>query len=240
MNTATPPDTNNSAAASPFRFAVSDETLNFRSYATNDPVPTGRQLLAATGRTPPEEFSLFAILPGGDFEDVRPDETFDLRAKGVEKFVAFKGDRTFRLTLDGHAVSWGVQHMPGSVLYSLANVGADTAVFLDVRGGRDRLIEPDTVVDLAEAGVERFVTAPRPAPTFDIVVNGRPKTVTGNTVTYEQIVLLAFPDERDPNAVFSMTYTHAASTPPVGELGVGGSVQIKNGSRFNVTRTVQS
>ncbi|WP_020475854.1 multiubiquitin domain-containing protein [Zavarzinella formosa] len=229
-----------SAANDSFRLAVSNETLNFRPLTIADPVPLGRQILAVAGYGPPDDFSLFAILPAGDFEDVRLDETFDLRGKGVERFVAFKSDRVFRLTLDGHAINWGVQNMPGAVLYSLANVGAGQAVFFDARGGQDRLIEPGDVVDLAAPGVEHFVTGPRPVPTFEIFVNGRPRTVTGNTVTFEQIVQLAFPGEHDPNVEFSMSYSHAAATPPVGELGRGGSVQIKNGTRFNVTRTVQS
>ena len=51
----------------------------------------------------------------------------------------------------------------------------------------------------------------------------------------------AFPGQHDPNVVFSMTYRHAASTPHAGELGAGGSVDVKKkGTVFNVTRTVQS
>lgn len=240
MNNAHDTGTEQTKAASAYRFAVSDETLDFRPHTTTDPVPLGRQLLASAGYAPVDAYSLFAVLPSGDFEDVRLDETFDLRGKGVERFVAFKTDRIYRFTLDGRAISWGVQNLLGSALYALANVGTGRAVFLDARGRLDRLIEPGDVVDLAGAGVERFVTGPRPVPTFEIFVNGRPKTVTGNTVTYEQIVQLAFPGDHDPNVEFSMNYTHAASTPPVGELGRGGSVQIKNGSRFNVTRTVRS
>lgn len=80
----------------------------------------------------------------------------------------------------------------------------------------------------------------RPAPKFEIIVNARHKTVTDSTVTYEQVVELAFPGNHDANVEFSVTYTHAASPPPAGELGCGGSVEVKNGTRFNVTRTVQS
>ena len=249
MNHAVQPDTETANAAGrheppaaddTYRFAVSNETLEFRPLTITDPLPLGRQLLERAGHRPPDDYSLFAILPAGDFEDVRLDETFDLRGKGVERFVAFKSDRVFRFTLDGRSISWGVQKISGAMLYKLANVTYDQAIFLDTRGGKDRVIEPGDVVDLADAGVERFVTGPRPVPTFHIFVNGRPREVAGSTVTFEQIVQLAFPGEHDPNVEFSMSYSHAASTPPVGELGRGGSVQIKNGTRFNVTRTVQS
>jgi hypothetical protein len=53
-------------------------------------MPLGRQILAAAGVDVRCEHSLFAILPSGDFEDIRLDEPFDLRGRGVEQFVAFR------------------------------------------------------------------------------------------------------------------------------------------------------
>jgi hypothetical protein len=203
-------------------------------------MPLGRQILAAAGIDPPIEHSLFAILSAGDFEDVRLDETFDLRGKGVERFVAFRSDRIYRLILTDHEVRWGKPVISGADLYALANVPGDQAIFLDVRGGQDRLIEPGDTVDLTGAGVERFFTASRPVATFEIIVNARPRTVTGSTVTFEQVVQLAFPGEHDPNVDFDVTYHKAASTPPAGQLGRGGSIQVRNGTVFNVTRTVRS
>jgi hypothetical protein len=223
-----------------YRIQLAYDCLSFRPVTIQDPMPLGRQILAAAGIDPPIEHSLFAILPSGDFEDVRLDETFDLRGKGVERFVAFRSDRIYRLTLNDHEVRWGKSVISGADLYALANVASDQAIFLDVRGGQDRLIEPEDAVDLTEVGVERFFTAPRPVPTFEIIVNARPRTVTGSTVTFEQVVQLAFPGEHDPNVDFDVTYHKAASTPPAGQLGRGGSIQVKNGTVFNVTRTVQS
>ena len=59
---------------------------------------------------------------------------------------------------------------------------------------------------------------------------------------HEQVVKLAFPDAgTQPNVVYSMTYRNAASKPHAGELGTGGSVEVKKeGTIFNVTPTVQS
>jgi thioredoxin reductase len=75
----------------------------------------------------------------------------------------------------------------------------------------------------------------------EIIVNSRPREIHGHEATFEQVVQLAFPGGGgDQNTVFSMTYRHAASTPHAGELGPHGKVQIKNGTIFNVTRTVRS
>lgn len=78
-----------------YRIAVSDQSLVFRPVTVTDPVPLGRQILEAAGFRNVDEYGLFAVLPGGDFEDVRLDETFDLRGKGAERFVAFRSDRDF-------------------------------------------------------------------------------------------------------------------------------------------------
>lgn len=222
------------------RILVSDETLDFRPFTLDDPVPLGRQILAVAGYEPLHEYSLFTILPTGDFEDVRLDETFDLRGKGAERFVAFRSDRSFRFTLNDREIRWGFPTLTGKALYALAKPSDDQGIFLDVRGGEDRLIDVCDTVELGDPGVERFYTAARPPKTFEIIVNGRPRTVTGNIVTFDQIVQLAFPGTHDCNVAFDVTYQKAASRPPAGQLGPGGSVKIKKGTVFNVTRTVQS
>lgn len=221
-----------------YRFLLAQGDLNFQSRVVSDPVPLGRQLLEAAALDPRDGYSLVAILPSGDFEDVRLNEPFDLRERGAERFIAFRTDRDFKLTLNDHELLWGKPVISGTVLYGLAKPGEGEAVFLKVGGGEDRLIEPGELIDLTQPGIERFITAPK---TFEIIVNSRPRTVNAPTVTFEQIVQLGFPGQHQPNVVFSMTYRHAASRPHAGELGAGGSVEVnKKGTVFNVTRTVQS
>lgn len=224
-----------------YRIQYAQGDLNFRTLNLADPVPLGRQILAAAGVDPNDGYSLFAILATGDFEDIRLDEPFDLRGRGAERFIAFHTDRVFKLTLNGHQLEWGKPVISGAVLYRLGNVGQGEAVFLKVPGGEDRFIKPNELVDLRSPGVERFVTGPKPVETYEIIVNGRPRIVNDERVTFEQVVELAFPGPHGPNIVFSMTYRHAASKPHAGELGPGGSVEVKKkGTIFNVTKTDKS
>ncbi len=221
-----------------YRFLLAQGDLNFQSRVVSDPVPLGRQLLEAAALNPRDGYSLVAILPSGDFEDVRLNEPFDLRERGAERFIAFPTDRDFKLTLNDNELRWGKPVISGTILYNLAKPGEGEGVFFEVPGGEDRLVEYGDLIDLTQPGIERFITARL---TFEIIVNSRPRTVNARTVTFEQIVQLAFPGQHQPNVVFSMTYRHAASTPHAGELGAGGSVDVKKkGTVFNVTRTVQS
>jgi hypothetical protein len=80
----------------------------------------------------------------------------------------------------------------------------------------------------------------KPDKQIEIIVNTRQRLVDGPKVTFEQIVAIAFPGHHDANVTFSMTFRHAASKPHAGELGARGIVEIKKGTIFNVTRTVQS
>ena len=226
--------------ANAYRIQFALENIDFRPLAVADPIPLRRQILEAAGLEPERGYSLFAIVENGDFEDVRLDEPFDLRGAGAERFVAFLTDRDFKFEVNSREERWGKPAISGQVLAALAMPGPDEAVFLEVRGGTDVLVESTMLIDLGTPGVERFFTASLPPVEIEIVVNTRPRLVRGPTMTFEQIVDLAFPGPHAPNVVFSMTYRKAASVPHAGELGAHGVVTIKQGTIFNVTRTVQS
>lgn len=228
------------AAAYRIRFGLNG--LTFRNINVPDPVPTGRQILASAGLDRRTDYILYAYLDTGDFEDVRLDETFDLRVKGAERFIAFKSDRDFKFSLNDRQLAWGNANMLGSVLYDLADTSPDDAVFLEVCGGEDRLIEPGDRINLDAPGIERFITAPKPQTGYVILVNSVEETIPDKHATFEQVVRLSHPNApAETNVKFSMTYRNAASLPHAGELGEGGSVEVKKkGTIFNVTRTVQS
>lgn len=69
-----------------------------------------------------------------------------------------------------------------------------------------------------------------------IIVNGRPKKVTGTEISFDQVVALAF-NPVPPNAFFTVTWSHGNQG---GSLTAGNSVPIQNGMKFDVTETGQS
>ena len=147
--------------AAAYRIKLALDNTMFTPLLVTDPVPLGRQVLAAGGIDAIEDHSLFAIVANGDFEDVRLDEAVDLRERGVERFIAFSTDPLYRFMIDTNQIVWGLASVSEEALRDLANIGGDKAIFLEVRGGTDRLINPGENVDLTHAGVERFITADR-------------------------------------------------------------------------------
>jgi hypothetical protein len=108
---------------------------------------------------PADEHIVFQMLTNGLLEELRPDETTDLRTAGVEKFLVFKNDRSFRMELDGRVFEWGGTFISGLTLKKLAQVDpTEYGVWLEVRGSEDRPIGNTDLVDLSAQGIERFFT----------------------------------------------------------------------------------
>ena len=77
--------------------------------------------------------------------------------------------------------------------------------------------------------------------TYEVVVNGRVKTVTTDELSFEQVVQLALdPVPSGPNWVFTVTYRRAHGDKPEGTLKPGQSVKVKDGMIFDVTATDKS
>jgi hypothetical protein len=75
---------------------------------------------------------------------------------------------------------------------------------------------------------------------FEIVVNAEPQTVPSETVTYEQVVRLAYPTPPSPETRFTVTFRNAKE-PKQGSLAPGQSVKVKQrGTVFNVKATGKS
>jgi hypothetical protein len=175
----------------PARYQLAVSSLALHAFEIGDPVPVGQQILAGADLRPAEDFSLTAWLPSGDFEAVGLHQPFDLRGKGVEKFIAFRSDRLYRLVANDFDILWGDAAIPGSVLRVLTGAKPDQALYLEVPGGQDRLIPDDGGLDLAVQGVERVVLGPRPVASFEIVVlfNGQPRP---QQVTEKELLQLVF------------------------------------------------
>ncbi len=75
---------------------------------------------------------------------------------------------------------------------------------------------------------------------YTVIVNSRPKHVDDRELTFAEIVALAFGGTSDADVTFTVTYHRAAGPRHEGTLNEGGTVTIKDGTIFDVTRTRRS
>lgn len=74
-----------------------------------------------------------------------------------------------------------------------------------------------------------------------IVVNGEPHEVPKDEITFDEVVVLAYPGgPQGPNIIYSVTYRKGPEHKPKGILAEGGSVKVKNGMIFDVRVTDKS
>ncbi len=223
----------------PFGIRIGDQSMQFVPKVVDDPVVTGIQILAVANARPANDFLVFQFLCDGALEVVRPDETVDLRSAGVEKFLVFRSDRSFRFFLDERAFDWGASLISGKTIKRLAGVPSEkTEVWLDAAGGHDRLIDDKEIVDLANAGTERFVTR---TIRITIKVNSRDREVDHRVLAYWEVVKLAYPEAAPSDQIiYSIDYASGPRQNPNGSLVEGQSVNVKEGMKFYVTPTDKS
>ena len=129
----------------------------------------------------------------------------------------------------------------GEALYRLGNVQHGYDLFREVKGDKeDPIVEnDDDPIHLKQD--EHFHSGPAQPRKFVIIVNGQKKTVTTRTVSFDQIVKLAFPTPPPgTNILYTVSYEDGPRVNPQGSLQEGQSVRVKNGMIFNVTATDKS
>lgn len=214
--------------------------IDGEKYSFDDPKVTGTQLLTKAGKHPIDEYLIFQRLKNGQFEEIGLEECVDLTQPGLERFKTFRSGESYRLVVDGRRFEWGAPEITGHMLKRFAGVNpADFDVWLDIRGqGEDRIIHDKDSVRLDEPGVERFYTAPVGV---TIIVNGRPRVINKYTLSFLEIVRLAFPDAQPTaDTIFTVVYKNGPDENPQGSLVEGQSITIKNRMIINVTKTDKS
>ena len=133
---------------------VAGTDLIFHAVPVTDRTPTARQLLAAMNLSPHNEYVVLQWLPGGDIEEVRPEELIDMSDATTPKLIVAKSDRTYRLVLNDHSLEWPDAEISGEALRTLGAIDANLQIFLARDDEADRLIEAGDKVNLRAEGVE--------------------------------------------------------------------------------------
>ena len=127
----------------------------------------------------------------------------------------------------------------GAALYVLGNVQPGMELFREVTGDREDP-EVDNGSEVVHLKQDEHFHSGRPE-VYQIIVNGRKKEVSTKTLTFSQVVALAFnPVPSGPNVQFSVTYRKGPNQNHEGTMTEGETVRIKDGMIFDVTETNKS
>jgi hypothetical protein len=127
----------------------------------------------------------------------------------------------------------------GAALYALGNVQVGLELYREVTGDKeDQPVENGLEMVRLKEDEHFHSGSPK---VYTIIVNGQKKTVTTRTLTFAEIIALAFPTlPTGPNTHYTVFYEDGPRTNLEGSLQEGEGVRVNNGMIFNVTKTDKS
>lgn len=151
------------------------------------------------------------------------------------------GKNTLLLTVNETRHEWHQEYITGAEIRRLGNIPSGDEIFLAIKNPwKDELIKDDEQVNLARPGVEHFYSKDQH---FKVVltVNLREKPWSEKTITFEQVVELAY-GSYDPRLEkgYTVTYDRGPHQNPEGTMVLGDRVFVKNKMIFNVKQTDKS
>jgi len=198
---------------------------------------TGKQLKELRGLPLDCELFLDIVEPWKD-DAILNEEVVDLARSGIEQFYI---KQKLKYSIDGKNFETDKQYIKGSQIRRQGNIPDDYQIFLDNKQlWEDDLIEENEIVDLARPGKEKFYSK-KEVTEFIIIVNGREKQWNQKTISFNQVVELAFGNyQENPNTVYTVTYAKGPHQNPEGSMVKGDKVFVTNKMVFNVTATNKS
>ena len=211
--------------------------IDGKSYKWHEQYITGMQIKQLGNLPQDAEIFLSVKHPWKD-EQISDNESVDLARPEIEHFYM---KQNLQLIVDGKNYEWPKQYITGRQIKELAGLQSDCELFLSIAGPwEDEKIEDDTKVDLARPGIEHFYSKELPV-CINIIVNGREKVWNKRTITFQEVVVLAFNAYNDgARTCYTVTYKGGPKENPKGTMVFGDAVFVQNKMIFNVTATDKS
>ena len=208
-----------------------------KEYETCEQYMTGAELKQLAGIPLETELFLSISKPYND-ELIENDMRVNLARPETEYFFVKK---KLHFTINGVLFVWYKQYIRGIQIRELGNISSEDELYLDLaEGWNDDFIEDDEIVDLARPGIEHFVSKPKPKE-FKIIVNAREKVWKEPSISFEQVVALAFGVyDNNPNKGYTVTYSKGPKPNKEGTMVKGSVAYVKNNMIFDVTATDKS
>lgn len=148
---------------------------------------------------------------------------------------------TLTFIINSKKYEWHQEYITGAEIRKLGSISAEDEIFLAIKKPwEDESIPDDKQVNLARPEIEHFYSKDKDFK-ITLIVNGRPKPWTEKTITFEQVVGLAFGTyDPNPDKVYTVTYDKGPHENPEGSMVKDDKVLVKNKMIFNATATDKS
>lgn len=204
----------------------------------DDDLIDGREIRTSARLVPPSAFVLIRT-DGGIAQSVGLEEQVQLEKGERPVFRSFASDHVNTLTVDELGWEWGADEIAEADIREIGRVPADHELFLD--SDADRPIPAGGSVPLAGNGVEHIRSRESAPRLITIRVNSRKRQVQPGTISFEELIKLAFETPPSgPNVAFTVSYRKGPPPRPEGSLLPGQSVHVIEGMVFHVTATDKS
>jgi hypothetical protein len=149
--------------------------------------------------------------------------------------------KVLHFAINGKEYEWHQEYITGAEIRNLGNIPKEDEIFLAIKKPwEDEPIPDDKQVNLARPEIEHFYSKDKDFK-VTIIVNGRPKHWNVKTITFEQVVVLAFGTyDPSPDKVYTVVYDKGPHENPEGSMVRGSKVYVKDKMIFNVTATDKS
>jgi hypothetical protein len=195
-------------------------TVNGATVKFANPDPKGAQILDRAGFKPAEDYALIQAMRHSS-RSIGLDDPVDLRTAGSEVFRAFKTDRIFRFTINGHGHEWGADKVTEPELRAIGHL-PDGEVLVLERDGSDIDLGPMDVLDLGHGGTEHLHTEKQ---LITVFFDNEPREIPRGTYTTEELKKLF-----GVHGGYVLEYiNHEGQLTP---LKLGEKLRVKEGMKF--------
>jgi len=208
-----------------------------KEYSTKDQYKTGAELKQEAAI--PLETELFLSISKPFMDELIENNTRVNLARPETEYFFVK--KKLHFTINKEPFTWYKQFIRGLQIRELGKIDHDDALYLDIKEGyEDDFITDNEIVDLARPGKEHFLSKEKPV-AFTIIVNAARKEWHEKTISFEQVVTLAFGlYDNNPNKGYTVTYSRGSDPKPEGTMVKNSVVKVKNKMIFDVTATDKS
>jgi hypothetical protein len=215
--------------------------LNKKKFETSESKITGSQLLTIANLSPVEDYELLYKINEKGYTPIQLDEQVDLKTAGIEGFNA-KPYKRLVIKVDGQEYEVEECFLTPKEIMTIAGLNTDRYYLKEIRSGEIEVsYKDDTEHKIAITKKSGFVSCKINVDIECLIVNAKEKPWSKNTISFEEIVKLAYGSiSSNPNVIYTVNYVRGVSSKPQGSMIKGEEISVNNKMIFNVTQTNKS